>query len=81
MVNPTVPMMPALGNHDDGPGDGNSANYNRLFVLPTNTVTGTEDYYYFIYNNLLVFSLSTQTFEDWRPGQHALRGEISQLPA
>lgn len=64
-VNPLIPMMPALGNHDDGPGDGNAANYNRIFTLPTNTVTGTEDYYYFVYNNLVVFSLSTQTFEDW----------------
>lgn len=66
MVNPLVPMMPAIGNHDDGPGDGNSANYNRLFALPTNTVTGTEDYYYFVYNNLLIFSMSTQTFDDWQ---------------
>ncbi len=64
-VNPFKPMMPAIGNHDDGPGDGNSANYNRLFALPTNPVTGTEDYYYFVYNNLVVFSMSTQTFEDW----------------
>lgn len=81
MVNPTVPMMPALGNHDDGPGDGNSANYNRLFVLPTNTVTGTEDYYYFIYNNLLVFSLSTQTFEDWQVQMNWMQNVAAQHPS
>lgn len=66
MVNPLIPMMPCIGNHDDGPGDGNSANYNRIFALPTNTVTGTEDYYYFVYNNALIFSMSTQTFDDYQ---------------
>lgn len=64
-VNPRLPMMPAVGNHDDGPAEGDGANYNRLFALPRNPLTGTEDYYYFTYNNLLVFSLSTQTFTDW----------------
>ncbi len=81
MVNPLKPMMPAMGNHDDGPGDGNSANYNRLFVLPNNTVTGTEDYYYFIYNNLLVFSLSTQTFEDFNAQMNWLKAIAAQHPA
>lgn len=80
-VNPIIPMMPALGNHDDGPGDGNSANYNRLFVLPTNTVTGTEDYYYFVYNNLLVFSLSTQSFEDWDAQMAWMTGIAAQHPS
>ena len=78
-VNAVVPMMPTIGNHDDGPGDGASANYNRLFALPTNTVTGTEDYYSFVYNNLLVFSLSTQTFEDY-PAQAAWMRAIASLP-
>lgn len=80
MVNPDVPMMPCIGNHDDGPGDGTSANYNRLFALPTNTVTGTEDYYYFVYNNLLVFSLSTQTFDDWAAQMAWLEGVAAQHP-
>jgi MYXO-CTERM domain-containing protein len=65
LINPFVPMMPAMGNHDDGPGEGLMANYNMLFALPVNSVTGTEDYYYFVYNNLVVFSLSTQTYSDW----------------
>jgi MYXO-CTERM domain-containing protein len=65
-VNPRIPMLPCIGNHDDGPGDGESANYNRLFALPRNTVTGTEDYFAVVYNNLLVFSLSTQTYEDYQ---------------
>jgi MYXO-CTERM domain-containing protein len=80
MVNPFVPMMPAIGNHDDGPGDGNSANYNRLFALPTNTVTGTEDYYYFVYNNALIFSLSTQTFDDWQAQMDWLTAIAAQHP-
>lgn len=80
MVNPLIPMLPALGNHDDGPGEGLQANYNRLFVLPTNTVTGTEDYYYFVYNNLLVFSLSTQTFEDYAAQMTWLQTVAAQHP-
>jgi hypothetical protein len=80
MVNPVVPMMPAIGNHDDGPGDGNSANYNRLFSLPINTVTGTEDYYYFIYNNALIFSLSTQTFDDWQAQMDWMTAVAAQHP-
>ncbi|MCB9646761.1 MAG: fibronectin type III domain-containing protein [Deltaproteobacteria bacterium] len=80
MVNPRRPMMPAMGNHDDGPGDGNSANYNRLFVLPTNPVTGTEDYYSFVYNNVVVFSLSTQTFEDWTAQMQWLTNVAAQHP-
>lgn len=80
MVNPDVPMMPCIGNHDDGPGDGTSANYNQLFALPTNTVTGTEDYYAFVYNNLLVFSLSTQTYDDWAAQMAWLEGVAAQHP-
>jgi len=64
-VNALVPMMPAIGNHDDGPSDGDNAYYNRIFPLPRNPNSQTEDYYYFLYNNLIVFSLSTQTFTDW----------------
>ncbi|MCK6552637.1 fibronectin type III domain-containing protein, partial [Myxococcota bacterium] len=80
MVNPLVPMMPAIGNHDDGPGDGNSANYNRLFVLPRNPVTGTEDYFAFVYNNAVFFSLSTQTFEDWQAQMDWMTAVAAQHP-
>lgn len=80
MVNPLRPMLPALGNHDDGPGFGNGANYNRLFALPTNSVTGTEDYYYVVYNNLLIFSLSTQSYEDWAVQMQWMTGIAAQHP-
>jgi acid phosphatase type 7 len=79
-VNSLVPMMPAIGNHDDGPSDGDSAYYNQIFALPRNTTTQTEDYYYFTYNNLLVFSLSTQTFTDWQAQVSWLENIRAQHP-
>lgn len=61
----TTPMMPTIGNHDDGPGEGDGAIYNQTFALPRSTGmygTGTEDYYYFTYGNAIFVSLSTQTY-------------------
>ncbi|NOZ02151.1 MAG: hypothetical protein GXP54_09715, partial [Deltaproteobacteria bacterium] len=55
--------MPTIGNHDDGPGDGDGAYYNQVFNLPRNTVTGTEDYYFFTTGNAVFVSLSTETFK------------------
>jgi len=62
-----IPLMPSIGNHDDGPGNGDSMNYNQVFELPRNDVSGTEDYYYFVYGNAIVVSLSTQTLSDGDP--------------
>jgi len=58
-----VPLMPCLGNHDDGPGEGDGANYNKLFTLPRNSLTNTEDLYSFDYGNVHFVALSTETFE------------------
>ena len=58
----SIPLMATIGNHDDGPGVGEGANYNRIFTLPTNEATGTEDFYYFRYGNAIFVSLSSQTF-------------------
>lgn len=61
-----MPFMTAIGNHDNGPGEGDSAYYNQLFALPRSTGTygsNTEDYYYFLYGNAIVVSLSTDTFK------------------
>jgi len=80
-VNPRLPMMPAMGNHDDGPMDGDNANYNRIFALPRNPITGTEDYYFFVYNNLLIFSLSTQNFQDWPRVADWVRMVSAQYPS
>ncbi len=61
-----IPLMPCLGNHDDGPGEGDGANYNRLFALPRSTGpygSNTEDYYYFVYGNAIFVSLSTDSYK------------------
>ncbi len=56
------PVLPVIGNHDDGPGEGDTAHFNNLFQLPRNPVTGTEDSYYFRYGNALIIGISTATF-------------------
>ncbi len=58
----TAAHLPTLGNHDDGPGEGDTAYFNQLFHLPRNEVSGTEDYYFVTAGNLIVVSLSTMTF-------------------
>lgn len=58
-----VPFMYAIGNHDDGPGEGERAYYNRVLQLPRATGgSGTEDYYSFTYGNAIFVALSTVTF-------------------
>lgn len=59
----TAAHLPTMGNHDDGPGEGDDAYYNQLFHLPRNNVTGTEDYYYVTMGNLIAVSLSTMEFK------------------
>jgi MYXO-CTERM domain-containing protein len=61
----SIPFMSCIGNHDNGPGEGNGANYNQLFAAPVSTGpsgSNTEDYYYFTYGNAIFVSLSTETF-------------------
>jgi hypothetical protein len=61
-----LPFMPCIGNHDNGPGEGDTANYNQLFALPRSEGTygsGTEDYYFFTYANAIIVVLSTEGFE------------------
>lgn len=62
----TVPYLPTIGNHDDGPGEGDTAYYNQIFQLPTSEGefgSGTEDYYYVTIGNVIIVSLSTDTFD------------------
>jgi hypothetical protein len=62
----SIPFMPAMGNHDTGPGSGDTANYNQIFALPRSTgpsSSGTEDYYYFTYANAIFVALSTESFK------------------
>jgi len=58
------PLMIAMGNHDNGPGEGEGANFNQLMHFPTNPVTETEDSHYFRYGNALFINLSTSTYTD-----------------
>ncbi len=61
-----IPVMPVIGNHDTGPGEGSTANYNQLFALPRSegeNASGTEDYYFFTFGNALFVGLSTETFK------------------
>ncbi|MFO0565349.1 MAG: metallophosphoesterase family protein [Polyangiaceae bacterium] len=62
----SIPFMPAMGNHDTGPGSGDTANYNQIFALPRSqgaNSSGTEDYYYFTYGNAIFVALSTDSFK------------------
>lgn len=47
----TTPIMPAIGNHDDGPGEGNVQNVTRIFYTPDNNDEGNRSYYSFEYGN------------------------------
>jgi len=61
-----VPVMYAMGNHDDGPGEGAAANFNRVLYQPRSDPavggSGTEDYAYFTVGPALFVVLSTATF-------------------
>ena len=61
-----LPMMFAIGNHDDGPGQGDEANFNKLFHLPRSAASlggsGTEDHYFFVAGHAIFVVLSTSTF-------------------
>ncbi|MHB8875787.1 MAG: metallophosphoesterase family protein [Myxococcaceae bacterium] len=57
-----VPFHLALGNHDTGPGQGGGANFNKLLEYPANGPDGVDDYYSMVIGNVLVVSLSTQTY-------------------
>ena len=58
-----VPMLGAIGNHDDDSVDGDGAKYNGVFMLPRNPETNTEDFYVVRYRNAVIAVLSTATFK------------------
>ena len=62
-----TPFMATNGNHDDGPGDGEAANYNQLFAFPRNSVNNMEDFYFFTTANAIFVSISTQKYGDGDP--------------
>ncbi len=63
----TLPFMACPGNHDDGPGPDDGANYNQLFAYPRNSLTNTEDFYFFTYGDAIFVSLSTISHEGGNP--------------
>ena len=58
-----TPFFLSLGNHDDGPGEGETAFFNRLFAQPRNNPDNVEDYYSFIVGNVQFISLCTENFD------------------
>lgn len=60
-----VPTLPTMGNHDEDDVDGDGAIYNRLFEMPRNDRTATEDYYSIDVGAVHFVSLNTQRI---RPG-------------
>ncbi len=70
-VSHRIPLMYALGNHDDGPGQGEGANYNRIFNLPRASKalggSGTEDYFAFTAGPVIVASVSTESYSTGSP--------------
>jgi hypothetical protein len=72
VISGSLPIMPCMGNHDDGPGEGERAYYNRLFHLPRADRalggSGTEDFYAFRYGHALFAMLSTETFVGGKRG-------------
>jgi Purple acid Phosphatase, N-terminal domain/Calcineurin-like phosphoesterase len=70
-VSSIVPIMYTIGNHDTGPGDGDTANFNKIYHLPRAskalTGSGTEDHYYFTWGNAIFISLSSENFSGGSP--------------
>jgi hypothetical protein len=62
----STPFMYTIGNHDDGPVEGDGANFNKVFFLPRSKKSlggsGTEDHYYFTYGNAIFVVLSSVSF-------------------
>jgi predicted phosphodiesterase len=63
----TIPVMACLGNHDDGPAPGDGSNYNQLFAFPRNSLSNTEDFYFFTYGDAIYVSLSSISHEGGNP--------------
>jgi len=61
---PYIPQLLSMGNHDDGPGEGDTAHYNQVVTYPRHNTHKVEDYYYVVYHNLLLISFSTMTFKE-----------------
>jgi predicted MPP superfamily phosphohydrolase len=63
IITERAPFFLALGNHDDGPGEGQGAHFNKLFAQPQNNPQNVEDYYSFVVGNVLFIALNTENFD------------------
>lgn len=57
-VSPYVPLMPVIGNHDDGPNSGNEQHLTKLVHTPANGIGELRSHYYFEYGNALFVALT-----------------------
>ena len=66
-----IPMLPVIGNHDDGPGEGDNQWYTRMFALPHSCAgefdaevdpdgNGIEEIWAMVVGNVLMVALSTE---------------------
>jgi predicted MPP superfamily phosphohydrolase len=62
-ISEQAPFFLALGNHDDGPGEGEGAYFNKLFAQPRNNPDNVEDYFSFIVGNVQFIALNTENFD------------------
>lgn len=62
-ISSVAPFLLAQGNHDDGPGEGATAHFNKLFAYPTSNPDTTEDYFSLVMGNVQVICLSTHSFD------------------
>jgi len=62
LVARSLPMLTAIGNHDDDSVDGDGAKYNGVFHLPRNAANDTEDFFVVRYHNAVIAVLSSATF-------------------
>jgi len=70
--------MPTVGNHDDGPGRGARANFNRVFQVPRNGTMQAEDLYFFTYGPVAVAVLNSALFGT-EPGNDEARKQAAWL--
>lgn len=83
VVSGRLPIMPCLGNHDDGPGEGDGAYYNKVFHLPRAATadggSGTEDYYAFRWGPALFVALSSESFVGGKKGPTRFAAQAAWL--
>ena len=63
-VSMVLPAMNAIGNHDDGPGEGDEMYFSRIYTYPRNNQSNTEDFYAFEYGNAIFIHLNPYSWSE-----------------